>query len=75
MLSTYYDRPEISDEDVLNIRREVMAPDKVSKSHAEALMGLNAQIPKTTDAWKTLFTDAISDFMLDFHHVRICHNG
>ena len=66
MLSTYYDKPAISDEDVHNIRREVMAPEKVTKRHVEALMGLNEHISQPTDAWKALFTDAVSDYMLDF---------
>ena len=66
MLSKYYDNPNLSDADVLNIRREVMAPEKVTQRDAEALIKLNEQIVEPTEAWKTLFSEAVSDHMLDF---------
>ena len=66
MLSKYYDNPELSDQEVLNIRRKIMAPAKVAERDALSLIKLNEKIAQPTEAWKTLFSDAVSDFMLDF---------
>ena len=54
MLSKYYDNSSLSDADVLNIRRKVMAPEKVTKRDAEALIKLNEQIAEPTEAWNCL---------------------
>jgi len=61
-----YTKPVLTNGEVLDIRRKVMAPEKVAKHDAEALMKLNEQLSTPTEAWKSLFTDAIVDYV---HHL------
>jgi len=60
-----YTKPVLTNGEVLDIRRKVMAPEKVAKHDAEALMKLNEQLSTPTEAWKSLFTDAIVDYVVD----------
>ena len=64
-LSQYKDKDVFTNGEVLDIRRKVMAPEKVLKRDAEALMRLNETITTPTEAWKTLFSDAIVDYVVD----------
>lgn len=65
MRFSQYKKSELSDAEVLDIRQRVMAPQKVLKLDAEALISLNEHIPAPTPAWKMLFTDALTDYVLD----------
>ena len=64
-LSQYRDNHQISDDEALDIRRKIMSPTKVLKHDAEALIRLNEQVAEPTAVWKTLFIEAIADYMID----------
>jgi len=60
-----YKKPELSDDEVLDIRKRVMSPQKVLKLDIESLISLNEHISNPTPAWITLFIDAVGDYVLD----------
>lgn len=64
-LSQFRDSHNISDDQARDIRRKVMSPAKVLKHDAEALIRLNEQVAEPTAVWKTLFIEAIADYMID----------
>ena len=64
-LSQYKEKAVLTNGEVLDIRRKVMDTAKVAKHDAEALMRLNENISTPTEAWKTLFSDAIVDYVVD----------
>ena len=64
-LSQYKNHSALSDAQVLDIRRDVMDTNKVFKRDAESLIRLNEQILEPIESWVQLFTDAITDFVVD----------
>jgi len=65
MRLSQYKKEQLSDAEVLDIRKRVMAPEKTLRLDVEALITLNEHIKQPSPAWKTLFVDAVSDYVLD----------
>jgi len=65
MRFSQYKKEQLSDAEVLDIRKRVMAPEKTLRLDVEALITLNEHIQQPSSAWKILFVEAVSDYVLD----------